>query len=200
MCLNYKFRFHFSVFVWFSWNTQHFYVILQISRFMLKIWATGWQTFQLMGTFYYNTNMWFTNLSHYNFRVHKFVTLVVWIVLYTVTNWWTLTGEDDNQTLLNSAFGEVYIPCFLTIFRGRVLILLWFCGKSEYKKWNFTWDTVCSLKVTCWSILQYPVLSKFLVSVFFCVLYFSLIDYNSPLPIIGNVWPTCMIGERSESA
>jgi hypothetical protein len=33
----------------------------------------------------------------------------------------------------------------------------------------------------------YPVLSKFLVSVFFCALYFLLIDYNSPLPIDSSM-------------
>ena len=55
-----------------------------------------------MGTFY-NTNLWFTNLSLKNFRVDKFVTPVVWIVLHS-PKFVNPTSKVDNQT-----FAEMFL-------------------------------------------------------------------------------------------
>ena len=66
------------------------HVILQLmlrknSRFMLKIWATGWQICEpsIDGHFSLKYQHGVHNLSPLNFRVHKFVTPVVWIVLHS---------------------------------------------------------------------------------------------------------------------
>ena len=72
----------FPIFVWFfSWKHSSLWYNFAISIICYKIWATGWQIcdpFTIIPKYS-------SQIFHHNFiRVHKLVTPVVWILVYTL--------------------------------------------------------------------------------------------------------------------
>ena len=102
----------------------------------LNNWMTNLWTIQLMGTFY-NTNLWFTNLSLKNFRVDKFVTPVVWIVLHS-PKFVNPTSKVDNQT---------FAQMFLEYLEEECWFLYDFWENLKIRNGTFTWDTVDMQKI-----------------------------------------------------
>ena len=130
-----------SYFVWFSWNTRHFHVILQCKNIADLCWKFEQQddkfvNLSIDGHFLQQHQHAVLKLVIIKFQASKICHPVVWIVLHRHK----LVNPDFvswHSNFVKSAFAEMYIPCFLRIFRGRVLIFTRFWGISEKRKRNF---------------------------------------------------------------